>query len=190
MHALHFIIPPPFAFRPLSPHLLPPRPLSAPLPPPAAVSVAAVSVAAVSAAATIAVSADIAAAFWLIVVCPRCCLSFRLPPPFLPAIAVATAAVCRRHCQCRRHRHRRPCSFRRYHCHRCLFFCRRHHCLYVSTFPTASMFQRFRRRGCRCLCFDCHCHHSSSLQVIRRQWRTVAADTMIKSDGKRGVYFR
>jgi hypothetical protein len=31
---------------------------------------------------------------------------------------------------------------------------------------------------------------SASLQVVRRQWRTVAADTMIKSDGKRGVYFR
>ena len=48
--------------------------------PPAAVSVAAVSVAvaAVSAAATITVSADIAAAFWLIVVCPRLPL-FRSP---------------------------------------------------------------------------------------------------------------
>jgi hypothetical protein len=46
----------------------------------AAVSVAAVSVAAVSAAATIAVSADIAAAFWLIVVCPRLPL-FRSPSP-------------------------------------------------------------------------------------------------------------
>jgi hypothetical protein len=66
-------------------------PLSAPPPPPAAVSVATVSVAvaAVSATATIAVSADIAAAFWLIVVCPRCCLCFRLPPPFFPAPAVA-----------------------------------------------------------------------------------------------------
>jgi hypothetical protein len=29
----------------------------------------------------------------LIVVCPRRCLCFRLPPPFLPAPAVATAAV-------------------------------------------------------------------------------------------------
>jgi hypothetical protein len=106
----------------------------------------------------------------LIVVCPRCCLCFRLPPSFLPAFAVATAAVCRRHCQCRRHRHRhrRPCSFRRHRCHRCLFSCRRHHCLYVSTFPTASMFQRFRRRCRHCLCFDRHRHHSSSLQVVRR----------------------
>ncbi len=118
--------------------------------------------------ATIAVSPAIAAAFWLIVVCPRCCLCFRLPSPFLPAPAIATAAVCRRHCQCRRHRYRRPCSFRRHRCHRCLFFCRRHHCLYVSTFPTASMFIRFHRRGHRCLCFDRHCHHSSSLQVVRR----------------------
>ncbi len=151
------------AFRPLPPHLLPPRPLSAPPLPPAAVSAAAVS-----AAAMIAVFAAIAAAFWLIVVCPRCCLCFRLPPPFLPAPAVATAAVCRRHCQCRRHRHRRPCSFRRHCCLRCLFFCRRHHCLYVSTFPTASMFQRFLRCGCHCLCFDRHRHHSSSLQVVRR----------------------
>jgi hypothetical protein len=33
----------------------------------------------------------------LIVDCPRRCLCFRLPPPFLPAPAVATAAVCRRH---------------------------------------------------------------------------------------------
>jgi len=32
---------------------------------------------------------------WLIVVCPRRCLCFRLPPPFLPAPAVANAAVCR-----------------------------------------------------------------------------------------------
>jgi hypothetical protein len=103
----------------------------------------------------------------LIVVCPRCCLCFRLPPPFLPAPAIATTAVCRRHCQCCRHRHRIPCSFRRHRCHRCLFFCRRHHCLYVSTFPTASMFQRFRRRGRRCLCLDGHRHHSSSLQVVR-----------------------
>ena len=158
-----FYYPPPFAFCPLPPHLLPPRPLSAQPPPPVTVSVAAVST-----TATIAVSADIAAAFWLIVVCPRCCLCFRLPPPFLPALAVATADVCRRHCQCRRHRHRRPCSFRCHRCHRCLFFCRRQHCLYVSTFPTASMFQHFCHRGRRCLCFDCHRHHSSSLQVV---WR-------------------
>jgi hypothetical protein len=112
---LHFIIPPPFAFRPLPPHLLPPRPLGhcrrRRRRPPSAVSVAAVS-----AAATIAVSIDIAAAFWLIVVCPRCCLCFRLPPPFLPAPAIATAAVCRRHC-CR-HRHRRPGSFCRHRCRR------------------------------------------------------------------------
>jgi hypothetical protein len=77
----------------------------------------------------------------LIDVCPRCCLCFRLPPLFLPAPAVATAAVCRRHCQCCRHR--RPCFLCRHRCHRCLYFCHRHHCLYVSTFPTASMFQRF-----------------------------------------------
>ena len=139
------------------------RPLSVPPPPPAAVSVAAVS-----AAATIAFSADIAAA--LIVVCPRCCLCFRLPPPVFPAPAIATAAVCRRHCQCCRHhhRHRRPCSFCRHRCRHCLFFCRCQHCLYVLTFPTASMFQRFRRRGRRCLCFDRHRHNSSSLQVVRR----------------------
>jgi hypothetical protein len=153
-----FYHPPPFVFRPLPPHLLLPRPLSAPPPPPAAVSVAAVSVAAVSVAAKITVSADIAAALWLIVVCTRCCLCFRVPP----------AAVCWPHCQCLRHRHRhcRPCSFRRHRCHRCLFFCPRQHCLYVSTFPTASMFQRFRRRGRRCLCFDRHRHHSSKLQVV------------------------
>jgi hypothetical protein len=30
------------------------------------------------------------------------------------------------------------------------------------------MFQRFRRRGSRCLCLDHHRHHSSSLQVV---WR-------------------
>ena len=58
------------------------RPLSVPPPPPAAVAVAAVS-----AAATIAFSADIAAAFWLIIVCPRCrchrcCL--QVPLPMLP----------------------------------------------------------------------------------------------------------
>jgi hypothetical protein len=46
----------------------------------AAAAAAAVSVAAVSAAATIAVSTDIAAAFWLIVVCPRLPL-FRSPSP-------------------------------------------------------------------------------------------------------------
>jgi hypothetical protein len=63
----------------------------------AAVSVDAFAAAANLAAATIAISAAIAAAFWLIVVCPRRCLCFRLPPPFLPAPAVATAAVCRRH---------------------------------------------------------------------------------------------
>ncbi len=91
------------------------RPLSAPPPPPPP---AADSVAAVSAAAMIAVSTDIAAAFWLIVVRPRCCLCFRLPSPFFPSPAVATAAVCRRHYQCCRHRHRRPCSF-------CLHRCRR-----------------------------------------------------------------
>jgi hypothetical protein len=117
------------------------------------------SVAAVSAAATIAVSA---------VVCPRCCHCFCLTPPFLPAPAVATAAVCRRHCPCRHHRHRRPCSFRHHRCHRCLFFCRHHHCLYVSTFPTASIFQRFCRHSHRCLYFDRHRHDSSSLQVVRR----------------------
>jgi hypothetical protein len=70
------------AFRPLPPHMLLPRPLSAPPPPPAAVSAAIVSVAAVSAAVTIAVSAAIAAAFWLIVVCPP------LLPLFLSAPAV------------------------------------------------------------------------------------------------------
>jgi hypothetical protein len=52
-----------------------------------AAAAATISVAAVSAAATIAVSAAIAAAFWLIVVCPLCYLCFRLPPPFLPASA-------------------------------------------------------------------------------------------------------
>ena len=41
---------------------------------------------------------------------------FRLPPPFFPAPAVATAAVCRRHCQCFRHHHRLPCSFCRHRC--------------------------------------------------------------------------
>jgi hypothetical protein len=150
-----------------TPFILSPPPLC--VPPAAAASVAAL---ATVSAATIAVSADIAAAFWLIVVCTHCCLCFRVPSPLLPAPAVATAAVCRRHCQCcrhrHRHRHRRPCSFRRHRCHRCLFFCRRQHCLYVSTFPTTSMSQRFRRRGRRCLCFDRHRHHSSSLQVVRR----------------------
>jgi hypothetical protein len=77
----------------------------------AAVSIDAFATAAVLAAATIAISAAIAAAFWLIVVCPRRCLCFRLPPPFLPAPAIATAAVCRRHCQFRHHHNRRPCSF-------------------------------------------------------------------------------
>ncbi len=191
LHLLYHIRPPL-----LQPHLLPPRPLSAPPPPPAAASAAAVSVAtvaAVSAAAMIAVSAAIAAAFWLIVVCPRCCLCFRLPPPFLPAPAVATAAVCRCHCQCHRHRHRRPCSFRRHRCQRCLFFSRCHHCLYVSTFPTASIFQRFRRRGRRCLCFDASV--LIAIATIVLACRSFGAsggwwDTMIKSDGKQGVYFR
>ena len=63
----------------------------------AAVSVNAVTTAAVLAAATIAISAAIAVAFELIVVCPRRCLCFRLLPQFLPAPAIATAAVCRRH---------------------------------------------------------------------------------------------
>ena len=139
--------------------------------------------------ATIAISAAIAAAFWLIVVCPRCCLCFRLPPPFLPAPAVATAAVCRRHCQCRRHRHRhhhhRPCSFRRHRCHHCLLFCRRHHCLYVSTFPTASTFQRFHRHGRRCLCFDRHRHHSSSLSfgASGGRWQRTPWSSRMGSEG-------
>ena len=157
------------AFRPLPPHLLPPRPLSAPPPPPAIVSAAADSAAAVSAAATIAVSAAIAAAFWLIVDCPRCCLCFRLPPSFFPAPAVATAAVCRRHCQCPRHRHRRrPCSFRCHRCNRCLFFCHQTTVSMFQRFQLPLCFKRFRRRGRRCLCFDRHRHHSSSLQVVRR----------------------
>ena len=54
-------------------------------------------------------------------VCPRrSCLTPPLPL-LLSAGAIAIA--------CRRHQHRRPCSFRRHCCHRCLFFCRRHHCL-------------------------------------------------------------
>jgi hypothetical protein len=119
--------------------------------------------------ATIAVSAAIAAAFWLIVVCPHCCLCFRLPPPFLPAPAVATADVCRRHCQCPRHRHRRrPCSFRCHRCNRCLFFCHQTTVSMFQRFQLPLCFKRFRRRGRRCLCFDRHRHHSSSLQVVRR----------------------
>jgi hypothetical protein len=62
----------------------------------AAISVDAFATAAILAATTIAISAAIAAAFWLIVVCPHHCFCFRLPPPFLPAPAIATAAVCRR----------------------------------------------------------------------------------------------
>ena len=58
-------------------------------------AVATTAAAAVAAAATIAISTAIAAAFWLIVVCPHRCLCFHLPPPFLPALAIATAAVCR-----------------------------------------------------------------------------------------------
>jgi hypothetical protein len=86
---------PPLRIPPTASASLPPQPLSAPLPPPPAVSVAAVSIAAVSAAATIAVSAHIAAAFWSIVVCPRCCLCFRLPPP---SAVLACPHRCHRSC--------------------------------------------------------------------------------------------
>jgi hypothetical protein len=39
---------------------------------------------------------------------------------------------------------------------------------FSAAVTTASIFQRFRRRGRCCLCFDRHRHHSSSLQVVRR----------------------
>jgi uncharacterized PurR-regulated membrane protein YhhQ (DUF165 family) len=39
---------------------------------------------------------------------------------------------------------------------------------FSAAVTTASMFQCFRRRGRRCLCFDRHRHHSSSLQVVQR----------------------
>jgi hypothetical protein len=48
---------------------------------------------------------------------------------------------------------------------------------FSAAVTTASMFQRFRLPLCfnvsatygrRCLCFDRHRHHSSSLQVVRR----------------------
>ncbi len=94
-----------------------------------------------------------------------CCL----PPP-LPQFPPAAAVLA---CPCRCHRCCLPAPLTMlpplqppplflppHRCHRCLFFYHRHHCLYVSTFPTASMLQRFSRRGCRCLCFDRHHRHS------------------------------
>jgi hypothetical protein len=86
--------------------------------------------------------------FWLIVVCPRCCLCFRLPPPFLPAPAVATDAVCRAIANVAATATAAPVLSTVIAAS-----------LYASKFPTASMFQR---------CFDRHRHHSSSLQVV---WR-------------------
>jgi hypothetical protein len=99
---------------------------------------AAAATAAVSVTATIAVSAAaIAAALWLIVVCPRRCLCFHLPPP-LPAPAIG-AAVCRHHCHCHcpRRRNRCPRSFRHHRRHCCPFFCCWLRCLYVSTTATS-----------------------------------------------------
>ena len=99
---------------------------------PAAVSAAAVSVDALCPPATAVLACPCR--------CHRCCLPAlltTLPPPQPP-----------------------PLFLLPHRCHRCLFFCHRHHCLYVSTFPTASMLQCFSRSGRCYLCFDCHCHHS------------------------------
>ena len=98
-----------------------------------------------------------------------CCLVDCCLPPLLPLFPSAAAILaCPRRC----HRCCLPAPLPMFlppsSLPACLFFCRSHHCLYVSTCPTASIFQRFRRRGRRCLCFDRHRHHSSSLQVVRR----------------------
>ena len=97
---------------------------------------------------------------------PHRCLCFHLPPPFLPAPAIATAAVCRHHCQCcrhrNRHRNRHPCSFCRHRSPLPIF----HHCLYVSTFATASCFNVSTSRHCRHLhrthILTCCCHCSAA----------------------------
>jgi hypothetical protein len=122
----------------------------------------------------------------LISVCPRHCICFCLPPSFLPAPTVVTAAICRRHCQCRRNLNCRPCSFSRHRCHRYLFFCLRHHCLYVSTFLTASMFQRFCHRGRHCFCFDRHHHHSFRQGTITDKKCQPAGRSALVEDGGSG----
>jgi hypothetical protein len=120
-------------------------------------TIPAASPAAISIAATITVSATpIAAALWLIVICPSCCLCFHLTPP-LPAPAIA-AVVCWHHCHCFHRRNHCPCSFCCHHHHRCLFFYRWLHCLYVSTAAASVSVAP----TCHRFCFHC-CRATASV---------------------------
>ena len=159
-----------------------------------------------TAATKIAISAAIAAAFWLIGVFPL------LLPLFPPADAVACPCLCRHYLPA-------PLPMTPSPQPPLLFLppsllpplpifllpsplplCFNiSDCLYVSTFPlprlplplflppttsvsdaNATVVSAKARSPTK----------SASLQVIQHQWRTVAADTIVKSDGKRGVFFR
>jgi hypothetical protein len=134
--------------------------------------VTAVATAAVSVAATIAISAAaIADALWLVVVFPRHCLCFCLPPR-LPAPAV-DAVVYRRHCHCHRHRNCCPCSFCCHRRHSCLFFCRWLRCLYLSTAAASVSIAATRHH----FCFRCCCATASVSNAIATVVPTTATIT-------------